>query len=286
MLDIRQLTDDDIDEAMALSTQTGWNQLPADWKRFLSLCPDGCFAGTVDGDVVATTTVITYGDEVSWVGMVLVDESHRSQGYGTRIFERGLEYAESHGGEHVGLDATRLGEPIYRQYSFRPVAPVVRWQGALDFATDEDEKVESDTVEPVNTDAVDALCSFDRERVNVDRTEFLRELLSEPNAVAVWSRGPSGIDGYAIGRPGRRHWQIGPVVTAEPNRIEPLFRALSRRAGLVDVIVDAPERPKLDAQLERLELTPARELTRMTYPEAEPALLTDSVSAFTDFAFG
>lgn len=98
MLDVRPLTADDLDAARGLSTQAGWNQIAADWRRFLRLSPTGCFAGVVDDEVVATTAVITYGTDVSWIGMVLVDERHRGQGYGSRIFERGLEYAEREGG--------------------------------------------------------------------------------------------------------------------------------------------------------------------------------------------
>jgi GNAT superfamily N-acetyltransferase len=131
MLDVRALTVDDLDAARGLSTRAGWNQMAADWKRFLTLSPGGCFAGVVDGEVVATTAVIIYGGSVSWIGMVLVDERHRSRGYGSRIFERGLEYATSEGGSVVGLDATHLGEPIYRKYGFERVEPVFRWQGTL-----------------------------------------------------------------------------------------------------------------------------------------------------------
>jgi hypothetical protein len=52
------------------------------------------------------------------------------------------------------------------------------------------------------------------------------------------------------------------------------------------VIVDAPDRAVLSSALERRGLARDRELVRMTRPEPESVLTTDSVYAFLDFAFG
>ena len=41
---IRLLTRHDIPTGLRLSGQNGWNQLEADWARFLAMQPDGCFA--------------------------------------------------------------------------------------------------------------------------------------------------------------------------------------------------------------------------------------------------
>ncbi|MCU4743264.1 GNAT family N-acetyltransferase [Natronoglomus mannanivorans] len=291
MLEIRSLTDDDLEDAMELSTQVGWNQIGADWERFLSLSPEGCFAGTVDGELVATTTVITYGDDVSWIGMVLVDEDHRSQGYGGQIFERGLEYARERGGDIVGLDATHLGEPIYQKYGFEGVATVFRWRGTL--REHEPGSLECDErapcVERLESRHVDTLCEFDRRHVGTDRSALFRKLLAEPDVRGYYasdSPDSSRLDGYAIARPGRTGWQIGPIVTADSSAIGPLLRTVSIELDGRDVIVDAPERDPVTSQLESIGLSRDRELVRMTYPTTEPALLTDSVRSFVDFAFG
>ncbi|WP_276256434.1 GNAT family N-acetyltransferase [Halomontanus rarus] len=286
MFELRSLTADDLEDAMELSTQAGWNQIDADWERFLARCPEGCFAGTVDGDLVATTTVSTYGDDVSWIGMVLVDEAHRSQGYGSRMFERGLEYAREHGGDIVGLDATHLGEPIYQKYGFEGVTTVYRWQGSVDEPTDTDDRERDGRVEPLTAQDLDAVCEFDQSHVETDRSDLLRTLVAESDVRGFYSRGSNGIDGYAVVRPGRRNWQIGPVVTADPSATESLLRNISTSFDGRDVIVDAPDRDAVSSSLDAIGLSRERELVRMTYPEPEPALLTDSVRAFVDFAFG
>lgn len=284
MLEIHSLTDDDIQDAMQLSTQAGWNQIDADWERLLQLCPDGCFAGVLGDDLVATTTVITYGD-VSWVGMVLVDEEHRSQGYGSRIFERGLEYAREHGGTVIGLDATPHGEPIYRKYGFEAVETVYRWEGRLRSPGGDDATDRVTRHQQPDSAAVRRLCDFDRRQLGEDRGSLLRALIAEPDVSVFSSRGPSGIDGYAIVRPGRTHWQIGPIASTTSSTVDALLGAVSDAFEGCDVLVDAPERNSRSV-LESVGLTRNRELVRMTYPDAERALLADSVHAFVDFAFG
>jgi len=93
-MEIDRLTPADIPAALRLSTQAGWNQLEADWRRLIGLWPDGCFAGRVDGHLVATATLATYRPSTAWVGMVLVDESQRGQGYGGAIMDHVIAEAD------------------------------------------------------------------------------------------------------------------------------------------------------------------------------------------------
>lgn len=287
MLEVRSLTVDELDAARGLSTQAGWNQIAADWERFLTLSPAGCFAGVVEDEVVATTAVIAYGDDVSWIGMVLVDERHRGRGYGSQIFKQGLEYAERVGSGVVGLDATHLGEPIYRNYGFEPVKPVFRWQGTLRPAErPAEERAGPERIEQISKEDVEPVCDFDREHVGVDRSALLRELLEEPGVHGYLAREPTTITGYAVVRPGRTDRQIGPVVAARAETVAPLFRAATTDFNGENVIVDASDRTAISDSLERVGLSRDRELVRMTYPRSEPALTTDAVYAFLDFAFG
>jgi len=79
VIETRLLFESDIPSAMRLKEAAGWNQTEADWRRLLSLQPEGCFAAVRDGRLVGTTTVTIYG-ELAWIGMVLVDREYRRQG--------------------------------------------------------------------------------------------------------------------------------------------------------------------------------------------------------------
>ena len=132
---IDELTAGDLDGALRLSTQAGWNQVAADWRRLLDLSTSGCLAGRLDGSLVATATVASFGAAAHWIGMVLVDEAMRGKGLGSTMFARIIARARERGGDAVGLDATDLGRPVYLKQGFTDVAPIDRWTGMLRPAT-------------------------------------------------------------------------------------------------------------------------------------------------------
>src|SRR5689334_23620637 len=92
-LEIRLLVESDIPSAMRLKEAAGWNQTEADWRRLLSLQPNGCFGAVKEGRLVGTTTTTIY-DEFAWIGMVLVDPQHRRQGIAAKLMNVALEYLQ------------------------------------------------------------------------------------------------------------------------------------------------------------------------------------------------
>lgn len=161
-LEIERLTADDTDDAWSLSTQAGWNQTWADWRRLVELFPETCFAGRVDGDIVATSTLATYDATVGWIGMVLVDGDHRRRGYGSEIFERALRAGLDRSLDVIGLDATDAGRAVYEQYEFDTVVGIDRWSGVVESSVDTSEVVV--TERPGDATLVDAMTSFDTRR--------------------------------------------------------------------------------------------------------------------------
>src|ERR1035438_3286040 len=75
---MRRLRVEDVQAALQLSAQAGWNQTEEDWYTLLELSPEGCLVMEVDGGLAATTTLLCYGRRLAWIGMVLkVDEISR-----------------------------------------------------------------------------------------------------------------------------------------------------------------------------------------------------------------
>lgn len=287
MLVIAPLDSGDVDDALRLSAQSGWNQVAADWRRFLSLSPDGCFGGYVGGDLVGTTCTVTYDDVMSWVGMVLVDEAHRKQGYGTELFERGLAHALD-AGASVGLDATEFGAPLYREHGFRETVPVERWTGPVE-AVGRDRTSESGGPERATVLQPKQwadLCELDADTLGVDRTAFLDHLLSEVGVSALGVSEGDELVAYAVVRPGREHPQLGPAVAPDAAHLSALLDGvttlLTEPAVVVDVVPD-------DGTVETLRahgLTRRRRLSRMVHGDASCPLDGDGVRAITGFAWG
>src|ERR1041385_2237710 len=93
-IEIRLLFESDIPAAMRLKEAAGWNQTEDDWHRLLLLEPNGCFGAGKDGALVGTTTTTTYGSELAWIGMVLVDPEYRRHGIAARLMSVALDYLD------------------------------------------------------------------------------------------------------------------------------------------------------------------------------------------------
>ena len=116
---------------MELIIAANWNQLPSDWKRVLHLEPEGCFCVEADGRVTATATVVTYGQNLAWIGMVLTLPEYRGRGFAGRLMEACLQHCERRGIRCVKLDATEMGRPLYEKWGFVEESVVERWRGEL-----------------------------------------------------------------------------------------------------------------------------------------------------------
>lgn len=279
MLDMSRLSSEDLDVALRLSTQAGWNQVIADWERFLALAPEGCYGGYVDGDLVATTCVAAYDSVVSWIGMVLVEKEYRHQGYGTAMFDRGLTYALANS-QDIGLDASDLGAPLYRNQGFRSAVEVERWTGTLTAPSHESVY----DVYPV-TD-VDSVAALDRTVLGIDRSELLTRLCAEDGVTTLVAGDSANPVGYAIVRPGRIHPQIGPLLAPDATAVSSLLNGVVYTRSDTAVIIDTIASERTTTLCRKHGLERRRTLSRMSYESTEPLLTDEQVWAVTDFAWG
>ena len=272
MLSIDCLNELDLPAALRLSTQAGWNQIDADWRRLFALWPDTCLAGRLDGHLVATATLATYGD-VGWVGMVLVDESHRRRGFGTQMLDAVLDLGRARGVRRFGLDATDLGRPVYLRRGFVDALGIDRWVRAAG--------PPARRVPGGNHPDLGPCLPLDFRATGVDRRRLLAHLASEAGVHVVGDGG----DAYAVLRPGRTADHIGPVVASTEDGAEAVLTAallqISRGA-----MIDVP-RDRLARFLPGHGFQPARRLFRMQTgtPTLAPAPLLAGPGVFAAGGF-
>jgi len=277
---IRPLTLDDVDSAMALSTEAGWNQLPDDWRRLISLWPDSAIGLWRGGRLVATATLATYGRAIGWIGMILVAADQRKQGIGGRMFQVICERGEQLGIERLGLDATPFGRPVYLKHGFVDHSVIRRWTGEPAGGAKGD-------VHPIAQGDWPSIEQMDRTATGVDRAPLLHHMAGESNAIAACT--DAGDFGFA--RPGRTASMIGPLIARDAHASTMLFDDLAaecrRRWADRPIILDVPDASPLEAHLNALGWQPARTLMRMVRPaSAKPLLTGPHVVAATSFALG
>ena len=224
-IDIRLLFESDIRAAMRLKEAAGWNQTEADWRRLLSLEPNGCFAARKGGRLVGTTTTTTYGSDLAWIGMVLVDPQERRKGIATQLMKVATDYLKDRVAT-VKLDATALGQPVYERFGFQVESALERWSGTSNAP-------DAEASQALQPDAIRELLALDRVAFAADRSQLIQKLIDEACAPPVLLRAADAtLSGYALVRRGTNADYIGPVVAKDPQHVESLLdQVLSELPG-------------------------------------------------------
>lgn len=279
---LRPLVDADIPGALHLSTQAGWNQLDADWRRLIALWPRHCFAISDQDRLVATGTLAVYdATRIGWVGMILVDESHRGRGLGGAMMDHLIGLADVQGIEYLGLDATDAGRPVYLKRGFVDQFELDRCAGETSRVTDAEA-----TRRALESDWAD-IEALDRESAGVNRTPLLCELARQTgSSVRVALHGRA----YGIARAGRRAGHIGPIVADDRQTANSIFDALCEdlaAEGVRDAIIDLPIDSALWTHAQSRGFSARRRLMRMSRPRAGAPLLRGSTTfAISGFETG
>lgn len=258
---VRRMTLEDIAAGMELVRAAGWNQIEADWKRFLDIGPMGCFVGEAEGEVCGTATTIVYGSELAWIGMVLVSPRQRGRGIGTELLKSALGYLDSQGPLTIKLDATPQGRPIYEGLGFEPEYEIERWTlvPCRNTAARGDPSVEYSACSDL-----DGLLAMDQAVFGANREALLRSLHRDaPEFTAViWDN--ASVAGYTLGRHGLHADQLGPWMAQNEQVARKLlecFLSHSRRERVVaDCLKSSPFARKL---LQSAGFEFSRPLTRM-----------------------
>ena len=234
---LRTMTRTDIPGGMRLKEIAGWNQTAADWGRFLSSSPQGCFVAEVDGRVCGTATTISYESRFAWVGMVLVDPEFRGRGIGTKLLERAIECLDILRIPTVKLDATPLGRPLYEKLGFVTEYEIERC--TLKRPANQGANVSCAELPPsLSPDELEAICKADREIFGADRSSLLKSLHGEAPAYAVGLWNAGSLSGYVFGRRGSFGDHLGPWMSRDPDTARHLLEAFVSRSSRETLVVD------------------------------------------------
>jgi predicted GNAT family N-acyltransferase len=260
---LRRLCPADLSEAVELSRLANWNQTIDDWEMLLRLDPQGCFAIAVDGQIVATTTLLCYGKRLAWIGMVLTSPEHRRRGFAKQLMQAALDRASDLKIESIKLDATADGHPLYEKLGFKTEQVIERWL-----------RDGQSTITPVQPAlrAVPPPLEMDREAFGADRASLLQALASRnpPDSTA---------EGYNFSRSGARCRYLGPCVARDQKSaravIAHTLQALPESSWYWDLLSSNQNAIDLAAEFG---FTPQRRLERM--------VLGDSITKNDQMVYG
>lgn len=211
---VRLLGAADLAAAIELSTLAGWNQTEDDWRMLMELAPQGCFGIDSDGTLVATTTLLCYGQQLAWIGMVLTNPAYRHRGFARTLVTHAVEAADSSGIKTVKLDATDQGQPLYEKLGFKSEGSIERWSrpGSANL------HVTAGEFQP------DHGLTSDSVAFGADRSAMLAKL-------AARSQVHSATDGYLFARAGRTTAYLGPCVASDPRSARALITSTLKESS-------------------------------------------------------
>jgi len=226
---LRTMTFEDIPDAMRLKDAAGWNQTTADWTRFTSASPEGCFVMECHDNIIGTSATISYEGRFSWIGMLIVDEQYRGQGIGTALLQHAIHFLDMQKIPTIKLDATPQGKPLYEKYGFMSEYDIERWM-----LTRTAKERAADNV-PVS---IEDVLRIDREIFGANRSGLIHSLVQEAPHLALVEQQEGKITGYSFGRLGSRADHMGPWVARNKDVAEKLLNLFLFRSSRELIFVD------------------------------------------------
>jgi GNAT superfamily N-acetyltransferase len=256
----RPLHERDLDAALALSQEAGWNQVAADWKIFFELGSAICL--TRDNRPIATAATLPYSGNFAWISMVLVTTAERRQGLARWLLRRSVDDLLSR--KLVpALDATPAGRTVYLGLGFQDSWTMQRLVARTVRAPTVGQNAE--TVRKLETGDWPQVIASDTAIFGADRSSLLHRLADRLPQAALVAERAGRVAGFLLGRNGRVMNQLGPLAADDDG----IARALLARAIAevpAPLTIDVPDRHSaLGSWLTTLGFTAERPYIRMIY---------------------
>lgn len=231
---IRNMQAADIPAGLQLCRLARWNQVEEDWRSFLDSPDGGGRLAESDGTVAGTVTFLRYGRCFSWLSMMLVHPDVRRAGTGTRLMEAALDALA--GEPCVRLDATPLGEPLYRRFGFRDEYELARAKVRVAEAAEP----AAENVRRMQPAELPEVFAMDRQVFGADRGALMSGFYRRAPEMAWTVRRGGVLQGYCFGRPGYLYRQLGPLVAGDDDCARDLVGSCLTGLAGEDVALDAP----------------------------------------------
>lgn len=275
---IRTMSRDDLALVIEWAAAEGWNPGRFDLEAFLAADPEGFLIGCLNGEPIASISVVKYGEHFGFLGLYIVRPAFRGQGHGIALWRAGMARMQ---GRTVGLDGVVAQQANYARSGFVLAYSHFRHEGRGRGAPIADSQLLSLTDIDAGT-----LNAYDRQLFPEERSAFLAAWIRQPGTTAL-GYVADGLRGYGVIRASRDGWRVGPLFADGPAIARRLLDGLlgSVPAG-APVFLDVPMlNADAVAMVQALGMTPAFETARM-YAGPDPQLPVQRIYAVTSLELG
>ena len=252
-MQIRTMTNDDLDFALYLTSQEGWSSTPLDFQELMEFAPDGCFIAEADNEKVGMVCASPYGG-FGFISNLIVIKEQRKRQYGTILMKHIIDYLENKRSMTQLLDGVIKAVPLYEKLGFKKRCKSLRLEGTV-------EPKESTAVRFMRASDLSIIGEFDTKYFGASREKFLYSRFNHfPNLCKVVEI-EGDLAGYIMGSKSGDYVRIGPwVMKADSEYAEDLLRdfALESEGKTLKIGV-------LENNMDALQILSKRDFTEIGY---------------------
>jgi len=234
---IRQMQREELDVLVDWAAAEGWNPGLNDADVFWATDPEGFIAAELKGELVGGGSIVSYGGVYGFMGFFIVHPDHRGHGLGNTLWHERLRRLKTRlkPPAVIGMDGVFDMQAYYARGGFQFQCRDLRFEGAAATAPEPYGLVD---VSEVPFEQVDR---YDQAHFPAPRSHFLRQWISQPGHQARAVMREGSLAGYAVLRPCRSGFKIGPLFADDASLATALFQALCSQVGGETVYLDVPE---------------------------------------------
>ena len=235
---IRPMRREELDIVVEWAASEGWNPGLHDADIYWAAGPDGFLAAEVDGELVGSGSMVSYGGAYGFIGFFIVKPEWRHASIGFPHLAQAL-LAEARRrlqpGAAVGIDGVFAAQQAYARYGFAFSHRNLRMEGIGQPA------VPAGNLSELSMVPFDQIEAYDRRCFGFARRAFLERWIAPEAGLALGAVRDGQLCGYGVVRQCRRGYKIGPLFADDAQTADDLYRALSDRACREPVVIDVPE---------------------------------------------
>lgn len=213
-MNIRQMTWDDIDFAVASTESEGWaSETREVFQGFMDHESEGCFIAEEGVSPVGMIVAHSY-EKTGWLAELIVHKNVRGGMAGPRLFQHAIDYLHQRGIENIYLDGVQAASKYYAHVGFRKVCRSLRYLGTIPGKSHE-------CVRSMTAVDLPVVFEMDRRYFGDNRQHFLEWRWKQYPQYCKVLLERDHITGYIFGMAGRGIVSAGPWIT-ERNAANPL----------------------------------------------------------------
>lgn len=281
--EVRTMRREELPVMIDWAAQEGWNPGQYDAAPFWAADSGGFWVGLLEGMPVATISAVRYGAGFGFIGFYLVRPEYRGQGFGQAIWQAAMEHLH---GRTIGLDGVLAQQENYWKSGFVLAHRNIRFEGRGESKKSCSPATTVDLVR-LNEMPGHQWLDYDQAFFPARRDDFLRAWIDQPGSIALGACEASRLTGYAVLRPCRTGFKIGPLFADSPAVAGTLLAGLLKELPPDSpYFLDVPAcNPAAVALAEQARMRMVFETARMYYGAA-PALALERTYGITSFELG